>query len=111
MVMRRIGDGKNRCDFYVTHKLDDNSTRVLISSRLREKALSWFHSKPNNLKLNVIQLLERMKEMFDLRPNKLALRKSFEGRIWQSKESFSDYFHDKVILANKVSVDDDEIVL
>jgi len=47
--------------------------------------------------------------MFDLRPSKLALRKSFERRIWQNKESFSDYFHDKVILANRVPVDDEEL--
>jgi len=93
----------------MTYGLDDNSSRVLISSRLRGKALSWFHSKPDHLELSVDQLLERMKEMFDLRPSKLALRKSFERRIWQNKESFSDYFHDKVILANRVPVDDEEL--
>lgn len=48
--------------------------------------------------------------MFDLRPTKLTLRRSFERRTWQSKESFSDYFHDKVILANRVPIDDEELI-
>jgi len=34
----------------MTYSLDDNSSRVLISSRLKENALNWFHSKPDHLK-------------------------------------------------------------
>lgn len=67
------------------YNLDDNLMRVLMSSRLKDKALSWFHSKPDHLELSVDNLLNRMKEMFDLRPTKLTLRRNFERRTWQSK--------------------------
>lgn len=93
-----------------TYNLDDNSTKVLISSRLKDKALNWFHSKPDHLELSVDELLDRMKEMFDLRPTKLTMRRNFERRMWQSKESFSDYFHDKVVLANRVPIDEEELL-
>ena len=35
---------------------------------------------------------------------------SWFHRAWQYNEPFSDYFHDKVILANRVSITDEETV-
>ncbi|CAK9832603.1 Gag-Pol polyprotein [Anthophora retusa] len=51
-----------------------------------------------------------MKTMFDHRPTKLALRRKFENRVWISGEPFVDYFHDKVILGNRVPIASDELV-
>lgn len=48
-----------------------------------------------------------MKNMFYHRVSKLALRKEFEERVWKRGESFNEYLHDKVILANKVPVEKD----
>ena len=48
--------------------------------------------------------------MFDDRPMKLNLRKEFEVRTWQKNESFADYYHDKIILGNRIPVDDDELI-
>lgn len=48
--------------------------------------------------------------MFKHRPSKLALRKEFEQRMWQPGESFTEYYHDKIILANRISIDNDEII-
>lgn len=93
-----------------THNLDDNATRVLISSRLKGKALNWFHSKPDHIVLSATSILEEMKRMFDHRPSKLALRKEFEQRIWRVGEAFSEYYHDKVILANRIPIEMDEII-
>jgi len=44
------------------------------------------------------------------RRSKLELRRSFEKRLWQSTESFSSYYHAKIILANKASIVQDEVV-
>ncbi|XP_011859979.1 PREDICTED: uncharacterized protein LOC105557370 [Vollenhovia emeryi] len=93
-----------------TYRLDENSTRVLISSRLRGRALSWFHSKAEYLTLDSVELLREMGQMFDLRPGKLALRREFESRVWEGGESFCDYYHDKMILANRIPIADDEIL-
>lgn len=93
-----------------SYHLDENSTRVLISSRLRGRALSWFHSKAEYLTLSTEDLLNEMKQMFDVRVSKLTLRKEFEARIWKGGESFCDYYHDKMILAGRIPIGGDEIV-
>lgn len=56
------------------------------------------------------KLLREMERMFDLRPGRLALRREFESRIWGGSESFCDYYHDKMILANRVPIAEDEIL-
>ncbi|KMQ87466.1 hypothetical protein RF55_13252 [Lasius niger] len=48
--------------------------------------------------------------MFDLRPAKLTLRRKFEARVWKGDEPFSNYYHEKVILANRVPVAKDELL-
>lgn len=83
---------------------------MLISARLKGRALSWFHSRAEYLTLNIKELLEKMEQMFDLRPGKLALRKEFESRVWEGGESFCEYFHDKMILANRIPIAEDEIL-
>lgn len=88
-----------------TYNLDNNASRVLISSRLRGKALSWFHSSPEHIVPSTMDLLERMRQLFDHRPGRLALRKEFERRTWQAGESFSEYYHSKIILANRVPIE------
>lgn len=93
-----------------TYNLDENSTRVLISSSLEKHALTWFHSKPTHLTINIAELLSEMKQIFDELPKKMNLRKQFEARSWQFKESFAEYFHDKIILGNPVPVLGEEFV-
>lgn len=92
------------------YELDDEATTALMVLRLRGKALKWFHSKPNFMELSTSSLWEEMRKMFNRRPNKLAARREFENRVWQKTESFSDYFHDKITLSNKVLVDPEELV-
>jgi len=93
-----------------TYNLDDNNTRILISMKLKKKALQWFHSKPEHLEVSVNELLDHMKRMFDHRPTKIDLRQRFEKRSWRNDESFSDYYYDKVILAGRTSVEEDELI-
>lgn len=48
--------------------------------------------------------------MFDRKGKQLLLRKEFKNRMWLPGETFSEYFRKKLILANKVSIDEKEIV-
>jgi len=48
--------------------------------------------------------------MFDNRPSKLTLRRDFEKRKWRSGETFAEYYHEKVVFANRASVDEEELV-
>lgn len=50
-----------------------------------------------------------MQNIFDHRPPKMDLPEKFEKRTWRFDETFSNYFYDKVILANKVPVDEEEL--
>ena len=93
-----------------TYHLDDNTTRVLISSKLKGRASIWFHSKSEHLQKGVNDLLKEMETMFDHRPGKLAQRREFEARVWQHSENFCDYYHDKLILGNRVPISEEEIV-
>ncbi|XP_026829998.1 serine/arginine-rich splicing factor RS2Z32-like [Ooceraea biroi] len=51
-----------------------------------------------------------MSGIFDHRPNKLALRKEFENRLWRKDESFCDYVFEKTTLANRITVDPEELI-
>jgi len=93
-----------------TYELDDQAARILVGMRLKDQALKWFHSRPEHLEISVEELLAEMRKMFDHRPAKITLRKNFERRVWQATELFSEYFHKKVTLANRVPVDEDEAI-
>lgn len=93
-----------------TYQLDDNSTRVLISSRLKGRALLWFYSRAEHVTLDLEDLLREMELMFDLRPGKLSLRREFESRVWRGDEQFCDYYHEKVILAYRIPIAEDELL-
>lgn len=92
------------------YQLDDNMTKLLIGAKLTGDAGEWFHSVPAHLSLTVDELLRRMEAMYDQRERKLTLRKEFELRMWQPSETFTEYFHKKITLANKVPIDENEIV-
>lgn len=40
----------------------------------------------------------------------MLMRKQFEERQWKKEENFMDYFHQKVILANRIKIEDDEMI-
>ena len=86
-----------------TYELDDNALKLLISSKLKGRALSWFHSKPDHLSLSFSELMKQMKFISHHRPNKLAPRREFEKRTWSMSSMSSS-------LANRLPVAEDEIV-
>ncbi|XP_036148576.1 uncharacterized protein LOC114254896 [Monomorium pharaonis] len=93
-----------------TYQLDDNAAKILIGARVKGKALQWLHSSPEHIEMSVEELLKKMTDMFDLRPSKMVLRKEFESRKWKPGETFSDYYHAKIVLANNVPVEETELV-
>lgn len=92
------------------YNLDDNFAKLLLGAKLTGNAADWFHSIPEHLLLSMDELLGKMRLMFDKREKRLSLRKEFENRVWIPGETFSEYFHKKLILANKVPIDEEEIV-
>lgn len=45
----------------VTYRLNDSSTKILIGTRLKGKALEWFHLRPEPIELNVDEILTEMR--------------------------------------------------
>lgn len=93
-----------------TYKLDDDLGRLLLGSKLKGKALRWFHSKSEFVGMTVDNLMIELTSMFDHRQDRMTSRRKFEQRTWMNSESFSDYFHDKLILANTIPVVEEELL-
>lgn len=47
--------------------------------------------------------------MFFHELGKVRMRKQFEQRIWRVDETFSEYLHQKVILGNRIRIEEDEM--
>lgn len=93
-----------------TYQLDDNMARILVGMKTKDRASQWFHSRPEHLQMPIDELMRKMNDTFNFRPAKVDRRRQFERRIWRSDESFSNYYFDKIILAGRVPVDEEEIV-
>ena len=91
-----------------SYDLDENSMKLIISQRLHGKAIGWFRAKSSDITLSVAQIFEELQDTFDNCPNKLNRRRRFEVRAWKRGESFNEYFHDKMILAENVRLDQEE---
>ena len=65
-------------------------------------------SKPKLLGVTANDILCELKVWSP--PNKVDLRKQFEVWLWQSQETFHNYYHDKIIRINRIPIPDDEIL-
>ncbi|XP_036347525.1 uncharacterized protein LOC118756897 [Rhagoletis pomonella] len=98
---------KNLTSLYV---LDENLQRVLLMNKLKGKSRQWLQSKPNLVTEHVAELLKQLAEFFEVKENKMILRRKFEMRKWIHSESFLDYFKEKTAMAKKISIEEDELV-
>jgi len=53
-----------------TYGLTKSYTKVLINTKLKEKAPDWFRSNPNRMKASNNDLLKRLCDMFNQNQNK-----------------------------------------
>lgn len=93
------------------YTLNEHQAKALVCSKLKGKALKWYHSRVDCIELSCEDLLRELKKMFGQRPDPFALRRELEARMWNAGETFADYLHDKVVLANRVPVSStDELI-
>ena len=93
-----------------TYRLDDNAAKLLAVSRLKNQALEWFHSKPEHISMCIDDLMQELKDIFGDRQDRITARREFESRTWKIEETFAEYFHRKVILANRIRIDEEELI-
>lgn len=87
-----------------TYHLEDNSVRIVMDLRLRGKAVKWFHSKPDHLRMMVTDLLDKLYAFLIIDHVKQRCAKSSKD------ESFCEYYFDKVTLINEVTIHQEELV-
>jgi len=87
-----------------TYQLNDNHMKILVGLRLRGKALVWLHSADEYMLLSTEELLKGLGAMYDQRLDDKVLHERFREREWRKDETFSDYMHQKIILANRVPI-------
>ncbi|XP_054090326.1 uncharacterized protein LOC128922742 [Zeugodacus cucurbitae] len=92
------------------YQLNDNNTRALIATKLKGNALKWLHSRSDLILMPIDKFLIEMSSLFEEKTSNLMLKKKFETRQWLTTESFREYFHEKLILANRILIGEDELV-
>lgn len=80
--------------------LNESMAKVLLTMRLKGRALDWMYSKPEYVDMAFDDLLAQLKAMLGHRMSKMAVKAKFE-----------EYIHDKVILANAIPINDPEELL
>lgn len=101
---------KAQIDLRNTYELDENMSKILVGSKLKGKALKWYHSRADHLAMSVEELLQEMRSMFDQPLRQLESRKKIEAREWRRNEAFNNHCHEKLILGNRVPVTKEELV-
>lgn len=84
---------------------------LIALSKLRGRALRWFNSCPKHIELDYEQFKVKISEMFTCKEDKVRLMRKFETRKWMVDESFSDYFNDKIILGNKLKLEEKDMII
>jgi len=88
----------------------ESYSRVLNNTKLKGKTLDWLRFNFNRMKAFSDDLLKELHDMFHESLNKSELKRKFENRIWQRDQTFQDYLHAKVILANRILIDEKEMI-
>lgn len=94
----------------VEYKIDDGTMKLAVIGKLKDTALQWFYSKPDHVHMSFSELINSLGSIFSDSLDNIALRKQFENRVWKNSEPFSQYFHEKVILANRLILPEKEII-
>ncbi|GJQ79226.1 hypothetical protein Trydic_g5470 [Trypoxylus dichotomus] len=55
-------------------------------------------------------LKSEMVKMFKSREDKITMMKNFKARRWKKSEKFATYFHEKVLLGNRIGLVEDDLI-
>ncbi|XP_043063827.1 uncharacterized protein LOC122319990 [Drosophila ficusphila] len=84
--------------------------KMLMISKIKGKAKLWLHANPGRILLPMEDLIDDLIGMFGEKASKLETRRKFEERKWSAGESFGSYVDDKVMLAQGINVDAEELL-
>ncbi|XP_073817382.1 uncharacterized protein [Musca autumnalis] len=97
-------------DVQQSYKLSDDMLRALFATKLVGKPLQWLHTRRNIVTENLDEMFGQFCLVFGSNESKLEMRKKFERRVWRAEENFADYCSEKVKLAERLKLEDDELL-
>lgn len=68
------------------YELDENAVKILIGSKLKDKALEWYRSRVEHLRYDINRIFQEMRKIFHHPVGKLERKKTFEAHEWQKNE-------------------------
>ncbi|GJQ88015.1 hypothetical protein Trydic_g12939 [Trypoxylus dichotomus] len=92
------------------YKVAGDKMLLTIINKLGGMARDWFHSKPEHALLALEMLKSEMVKMYKSREGKITTTKKFEARRWKKSEKFVTYFHEKVLLENRIGLVEDDLI-
>ncbi|XP_070075656.1 uncharacterized protein [Drosophila takahashii] len=92
------------------YKLDTFGIRMLLIAKLKGKAQIWLHANATRILEPTDRLCEQLVLTFGAKMSKGELRNAFQSRQWRSGEKFATYFDEKIMLANDINIDKEELL-
>ncbi|XP_017032493.2 uncharacterized protein [Drosophila kikkawai] len=92
------------------YNLDDGCMHMLLIAKLKGNAQRWLHANATRILEPADQLCEQLITTFGVKMSKGELRSAFQRRQWLPEEKFAAYFEDKVMLANDINIDLEELL-
>jgi len=68
------------------------------------------HSSRKHLQLSTRELLKELEAMYDQHADSMILHEKFRAREWRKDETFSDYMHEKIVLGNRVPIEEKQLL-
>ncbi|XP_075151763.1 uncharacterized protein LOC142225838 isoform X2 [Haematobia irritans] len=97
-------------DIKKTYRLNDYVFRALFATKLVGKAQLWLHTRRNAPEEHIDELLQNFCVTFGTKESKLETRRKFEQRKWRFGETFNEYYDEKIMLASKLQLEEDELL-
>ncbi|XP_016997459.3 uncharacterized protein [Drosophila takahashii] len=84
--------------------------KMLMISKIKGKANVWLHANSGRVLLPLEELTAELISMFGEKASKLEIRRKFENRQWNAGETFGSYADDKVMLAQSIYMEPEEML-
>lgn len=92
------------------YQVDDKILHLLVVGKMSGIARDWYHSKVEHVTMSWQEVKHELKLHFTSRPERVQLMKRFEARRWKQRERFSDYYHDKLKLGNRLNLSEEDMI-
>uniref|UniRef100_A0A6P4EJ22 Uncharacterized protein LOC108042688 isoform X2 n=1 Tax=Drosophila rhopaloa TaxID=1041015 RepID=A0A6P4EJ22_DRORH len=92
------------------YNLDAGGMRMLLLAKLKGNAQLWLHANATRVLEPAGRLCEQLIVAFGAKMSKGELRNAFQNRQWRPEEKFATCFEDKIMLANDINIDVEELL-